>query len=508
MTRSPTALPRATPSLLGVDPAGIAGFLDSVAADGLELHGFMLLRHGAVVAEGAWAPYALDIPHMLHSATKSWTGFAVGLAVDDGVLRLDDQVISFFPEHLPNPVHPHLAAMTVRDLLTMRTGHRTGISGGEWRTQQDSWVRAFLAEPVPDPPGADFMYSSGSSYMLSAIVTRVTGRTVHDLLTERVFGPTGTGPGVSWDLSSEGYSTGGNGLSCLLEDMARFGLLHLRGGLWNGRRIVSEDWVRAATSNQVREAWLGSLDGRRYAGSADAITARRMAGYGYHWWMTDHGGYRASGLFGQHCLVLPEQDAVLAINAALLPEEPRLMAKVWTHLLPAFGTPYADGPADAALSRQLASLALPTPDGATDAPLAQSISGRRWAMDSNDDGIRAVSLRFEAVTCSFTLEDERGTHRIVAGFGHDVTGETTMTGRRLHHQYEPDRLRVVARAAWPAPDCLVMTWQFVETAFRDTVTCRFEGNALRLERHVNTNVGERERPAVTGHLLTPAEEPS
>src|ERR1700712_4833277 len=124
-------LPRDIPSARGANSAGMLAFLD--AAKDLELHGLMIYRAGAVVAEGYWQPYAADRPHMLHSAVKSWTGMAVGLAVGDGLLSLDDQVISFFPEHCPAVVSDNLRAMTVRDLLTMRSGHSTGLSGGEWR---------------------------------------------------------------------------------------------------------------------------------------------------------------------------------------------------------------------------------------------------------------------------------------------------------------------------------------------------------------------------------------
>ncbi len=163
-------LPRATPAEKGVDPAGILAFLDEVAAGGLELHSFMLFRGGAVVAEGFWRLYGADRVHMQHSATKSWTAAAVGLAIGEGRFGLDDKVIGFFPDQLPADVGDNLAAMTVRDLLTMRSGHSTGISGGEWRSMDSSWVEAFLREPVEEAPGRTFIYSSASSYMLSAIV--------------------------------------------------------------------------------------------------------------------------------------------------------------------------------------------------------------------------------------------------------------------------------------------------------------------------------------------------
>ncbi|HEY4251941.1 MAG TPA: serine hydrolase [Roseomonas sp.] len=495
-------MPRARPASRQVDPQGIQAFLDAVAADGLELHGLMVFRAGAVVAEGYWAPYAAPRPHMLHSAVKSWTAAAVGLAVADGLLTLEDKVVGFFPEHCPSEISPNLAAMTIEDLLTMRSGHATGISGGEWRSLRESWVAAFLQEPVPFRPGEEFIYSSGSSYMLSAIVSRVTGRRIHAYLAERIFHPIGAGPG-SWDLSPEGYNPGGNGLSCTLEDMLKFGVLHLQDGVWAGQRLLPEGWVARATRNHVREAWMAPLDGKRFI-ARDAMPAaavERREGYGYQWWMTADGGYRASGLFGQQCIVLPRHDAVIAVTAGLPTPEPRLLAHLWQHVVPALGraAPGAGATEDALFDR-LGRLALPLPAGTARSPVQAMIGGRRFAMAPNEAGVTAVAFAFAGDRCDVMLEDARGVHRITAGFGAPVEGETTMSGAMLHHAYEPDRLRVVASATWLDAHRLCMTWRFVETAFCDTVTCHFDGQALRLERRVNTNAGLTALPPIAGAM--------
>ncbi|WP_158746874.1 serine hydrolase, partial [Acidisphaera sp. L21] len=407
-------LPRANPSQKDVDAAGVMAFLDDIGTAGLELHSLMIFRAGAVVAEGFWRPYAADRPHMQHSATKSWTAAAVGLALGEGRFGLTDRVIDFFPDHLPDIVSANLRAMTIEDLLTMRTGHATGISGGEWRGLDSSWIAAFLREPVAEPPGKTFIYSSASSYMLSAIVSKVTGQTVYEYLHARMMAPLGMGP-VQWDLSPEGISTGGNGLLCGTEDVLKFGILHLQNGMWNGQQVLPAAWVREATRRQVGEVWMGSLDGRRYQ-AADRATAERREGYGYQWWMTPHDGYRASGVFGQQCIVLPDKGVVIAITAGLQNTIPRLMAAVWTHLYPAFGVA-GDPAVDTALRDRLATLALPGPAGAANSPLVPAIDGRRIVVEPNEDGVTEIGLAFTAGQCVFTLSDGRGTHRIVAGLG-------------------------------------------------------------------------------------------
>lgn len=497
-----TPLPRASLASRNVDPRGISAFLDAVAADGIELHSFMLFRGGAVAVEAFWKPYAPDIPHMLHSATKSWTATAIGLLIDEGRLKLTDRVVSFFPEHLPETVSDNLAAMTVRDLLTMQSGHSTGLSGGEWRGMRESWIRAFFREPVEDVPGRHFMYSSGSSYILSAIVSRITGRRMSELLEERICRPLGMGP-IQWDVSPEGVSTGGNGLSCTTEDFLKFGVLHLRDGEWNGQRILSESLVREATRGQVAEVWMGSFDGRRY-GARDPAGPRaeeRREGYGYHWWMAPNGGYFASGLFGQQCLVLPGQDAVIAFTAALAPRDRRLTDHLWRHVFPALGAAPVATSEEEALQARIAQLRLPDPAGSARGTLAARIGGRSFAIAPNADGIESVSFEFASDAGRFTLRDDRGTHTVSFGLGHGVDGETTMTGHMLHHAYQPERMRVVARGVWTDAHTFLMTWRFVETAFCDTVTCRFDGDRVVLDRSVNTNSSGLSRPAVEGRLV-------
>ena len=156
------------------------------------------------------------------------------------------------------------------------------------------------------------------------------------------------------------------------------------------------------------------------------------------------------------------------------------------------------GDAEAVLAARLRGLALPVPAGLADSPWAARIDGVSYAMAANEDRVASVRFDLEGGLCRLTLVDDRGTHRIDAGFGAPVEGETTMTGFRLHHQYQPERMRVLASAIWLEPDCLCLTWRFVETAFCDTVLCRFAGDTLRLDRRVNTNAGGTERPTLLG----------
>jgi CubicO group peptidase (beta-lactamase class C family) len=241
-------LARSTPEAQGVASAGVLAFVEAADRDVKSMHSFMLLRHGHVVAEAWWKPEGPEKPHQLWSLSKSFTSTAVGLAIQEGKLRLDDKVLSFFPDQAPAKVSENLRAMTVKDLLTMTCGHDKEVK----LTLTDTlpWVQAFLGQPVPHAPGTHFLYNTPGTHMLSAIVRKVTGETVLEYLQPRLFGPLGiTKP--EWPASPQGNTIGGWGLFLKTEDISKFGQLYLQKGQWQGKQLVPESWVALASARQV-----------------------------------------------------------------------------------------------------------------------------------------------------------------------------------------------------------------------------------------------------------------
>ncbi len=309
-------LPRSMPEAQGVSSAGIRAFIEAVDEKVDTMHSFMLVRHGRVIAEGWWKPEAADTPHVLYSLSKSFTSTAVGLAVADGEMSVDDPVLKYFPDDAPAEASDKLKAMRVRDLLTMSTGHQTEPKF----TPEVPWVQSFLAHPVEHKPGAHFLYNSPGTYMCSAIVQKVTGQTVLDYLRPRIFEPLGI-EGAEWSTSPQGIAAGGWGLFLKTEDIAKFGQLYLQKGRWNGKQLLPSAWIEQATSKQVSNGSDPSRDWDQ--------------GYGFQFWRCRHGAYRGDGAFGQFCLVLPEQDAVVVITADTKDMQGELNV-VWDRLLPAF----------------------------------------------------------------------------------------------------------------------------------------------------------------------------
>ena len=466
-------LPRRKPHDVGVDSDAVLAYLDEMQASGLELDSFMLARHGCVAAEGWWWPYRPDLIHMLHSATKSFTGTGVGIAAAEGHLRLDDPVLKFFPGRVADP-NTNLEAMTVENLLTQTSGDAYGVSGSSWRPLGTSWIDEFFKVPVTFKPGSHFVYSSATSFMLSAIVSKATGQSLYDYMQPRFFAPLGIAT-ARWDVGPENINPGGNGLSTTSSDFLKLGLLYLAGGEWEGKPVLSRDWAQAA------------------------VTPKHGNNYGYQWWISpDPLCYSADGKFGQFCFVFPGLDAVLVTTAGVPDNQEtrdKMHAIAFKHIV-AMCPSTASGAGENRLADRVRKLRILAPFVPQSSQLAAQVSGRTFVCAPNLDNVKSIKLTFAGGRSRFELQDDRGMHFIDNGLSQWVEGETTMTGHYLHHEYEPERMPVVAGGRWGEPTRFDMTWQFVETGFRDTVSLDFSGDKVRYDRGVNINSGPLHRPTI------------
>jgi CubicO group peptidase (beta-lactamase class C family) len=466
------SLPRSNPEAQGVRSEGILDFLKAVAGSKHEFHSFMMLRRGRVIAEGWWAPYAPGLNHMLYSLSKSFTSTAVGLAAAEGKLSVDDTVISFFPDKLPSSIEENLRALKVKDLLTMSVGHAQDSTPSI--TKEEDWVKTFLALPIAHPPGTVFLYNSGATYMLSAIVQKVTGQKVIDFLTPRLFRPLAI-EGMTWETCPRGINTGGWGLSLRTEALAKFGQLYLQRGAWGDRHLLPATWVAEATSFKIQQP------------SPDLEKAKRESdwhqGYCYQFWRCRNNAFRGDGAFGQYTIVMPEQEAVIAITS----ESPSMQGEmnlIWEHLLPAIqpGPLPANRAADE-LKQALVALRLEPPRGQPSSPTARRISGKTLVVEPNDAGVASISFFFKGDDCVFTLRDGQGSYPIVCGSQQWLHGQTAMPGTppSLTSGKLPSPAKVAACGTWKDDQTYEMTWRFTETPHHDTVTCHFEGETLRVE---------------------------
>ena len=304
------SLPRAKDAKMA---ATIDEYISRANEKGLDIHSVMVLKDGNVIGEKWVSIGDPNVPHIMNSASKTLTSTAAGFAVAEGKLKLDDKVISFFPDKLPKKISDNLKNMTVRDLLTMTGGQEKANTKAQRQTEQD-WVEAFLAEPVPHKPGTFYSYNGLGTYMVSAIVQKAVGENIFDYLTHRLFNPLGI-TGIWWDESPAGINCGGWGAYLKTEDMAKIGQFYLQKGEWNGKQLLPASWIEEASSALVASRPGGMTD-ETYK-QRDPKSNDWLQGYGYQIWRGRHNTYRADGANGQYIIVIPDKNAVVAVTADL-----------------------------------------------------------------------------------------------------------------------------------------------------------------------------------------------
>jgi CubicO group peptidase (beta-lactamase class C family) len=462
-------LPRSTPASQGVDSRRIAAFLDALEAEpGIAPHSLMVLRHGKVVAQGWWAPYTADRRHLLYSLSKSFTATAAAFASAEGLLRLDDTAVSHFPEFEAEITDPGSRSILVRHLLSMASGHSREQWGEAVRRDPSEPVRGFLLGGPDGEPGKVFAYNQPCTYTVAAIVQRASGQSLVDYLRPRLFEPLGIDE-VAWQQHPAGRDIAFTGMHATTDAVAKLGQLYLQRGVWEGVRLLSEEWVEQATRSQVDNSDAG--------GSSDW-----GQGYGFQFWISRH-GYRGDGAFGQFCLVLPEQDAVVAITSETIDMDV-LLELAWKHLLPAFdegqaADAEAAARADAALTRRLTELALtPCSGRTTPRATAESVgqdglvctaSGEgpvsqvhlKQCSDDTDDWILTVTEDLDSAP-AFGAGYEDFPHgpitlRLAPGDGWRVSG--------------PGELPTAVSGGWVDTDRLRFDVLFLETPHSLEVTC-------------------------------------
>ena len=320
-------------------------FLDALEdRPDIEMHSVMVVRHGHVVAEGWWAPYSAERPHLLYSLSKIFTSTAAAFAQAEGLLDLEDTVVSHFGEFEADITDPRSREIRLRHVAAMASGHtREMLSEAAMRDPGEP-IRGFLSIPPDRDPGTVFAYSQPCTFALASVIQRSAGVPLTEYLRPRLFDPLGIGH-VGWQTWSSGLEQGFSGLHARTEDIAKLGQLYLQRGRWGDTQLISEEWVADATSIKIDTPGEANTDWRQ--------------GYGFQFWMARH-GYRGDGAFGQFCVILPEHDTVIATTACTM-EMQAVLDAMWTYLLPGLGvsTPDANS-AQERLDARLSDLRLPT----------------------------------------------------------------------------------------------------------------------------------------------------
>jgi CubicO group peptidase (beta-lactamase class C family) len=457
------SLPRSTPASQQVDPAAILRFLDAMAdRRDIELHSLMVVRRGHVVAEGWWAPYSAGRPQLLYSLSKSFTATAAAFAEAEGLLGLDDTVVSHFSEFDADITDPRSRSVLIRHVASMASGHTRDMLGEAIARDRDEPVRGFLLIPPDQEPGSVFAYSQPCTFTLASIIARNAGVPLTQYLRPRLFDPLGIGP-VGWHtLPPSGREQGFSGLHARTEDIAKLGQLYLQRGEWEGVQLIPAGWVDQATSVQV-------------ANPGEPVPDWQQ-GYGFQFWMSRH-GYRGDGAFGQFCVILPEHETVIVTTASTLDMQAVLDA-MWAHLLPGLGTtPASAGPAQDQLSARLRGLELPPcPTGAAPA------GAGRWPGDPfiiaaaapgspAPPAFTSVSVLPRGGGWQLTLTEPANALSFPAGAGSWAVSDPA----DRHGGVIP----VAASGGWPDSATFRAEVIFLETPHRMDITCSLQDRTAR-----------------------------
>ncbi|MBW6500711.1 MAG: beta-lactamase family protein [Bacteroidales bacterium] len=471
-------LPRSIPESEGVSSSVIIDFLNAVDTAGrVELHSFMFLRHGKVIAEGWWEPYGPDYRHLLYSASKTFTATAIGLAVSENRLRLTNKVYSFFPYSMPDTISDYMKELTVQNLLTMSVGQdpepRSMGNNGDW-------INTFLSTEPKHKPGTVFMYNNMATFMLSAIVQQITGQTLFDYLQPRLFKPLGIG-GADWDLNPQGINLGMIGLRVRSEDLAKFGQLLLQQGVWNKKQLIPKEWVKEATSFKI--------DNFNPQGKQTKEQSDWAQGYCYQMWRGRNNTVRVDGMGGQFVVLIPDKDAVVVLTANSRDTQDELNL-IHNYLIPAIKSNTAL-PANQdsynVLQKKQSELRLKTSGSQmVKSGFETKISGREFVLEDNDYNIQSVYFAFNNDGCSFALKRDNQISILKAGSGSWKTTRSSMTSllapsrnissKSIDANYSVPQTSVPAAISysWTDDSTLELIARFVEESLgSQTISFRF-----------------------------------
>jgi len=397
-------LSSASPESQGVPSEAIISFMDDLERNNLNMHSFMLIKNGRVIAECYWPFFSAEKKHRMYSVSKSFTSVAIGMMVDEGRISLDDKVSDFFPEYLPADPHPFILQATVRHLLMMSTFNPST----SYNQYSPDWVATFFQDSrEKTEPGSRFSYDTAATVVLCAIIEKLNGKPILEYM-RPVLDETGISKDIWCIKSPDGRSWTGSGIMCTTLDFARFGLLCLNRGEWNGKQLISRQYMEAATSFQIDN------------NARDLRTGFRF-GYGYQFWCLRDGGFACYGMGGQLALCLPDQNLLLittadnqAISNGIEPIVEaffNLAGKTEKTVLP------KNTEAQKILEEKISAVSTPLPTGSTTTANAAQYSGVRYTMENNNMGIKWMSVDIQPEKCILHYENNTGQHSINLGMG-------------------------------------------------------------------------------------------
>lgn len=448
-----------TPESCGVSSSAISNFVKRLQQMDA-VHSLMMMRNDKIIAQTWWKPYKKEYKHELFSCSKSFVSAAFGIAKGENLVSLEDKLVSFFPEKMSEKVSERMKKVTLKNLLTMASGHEKCPLASAIINKTNDIVKAFLETELAYEPGSKFVYNSAATYMLAAVLKKVTNMNVREYLNEKIFRHIGIKP-AQWDCCPAGINLGGWGFWATTEDLLRFGRLLLHKGRWNGKQLIPADYIEEATSFQIDNCVNEMPDWK--------------LGYGYQFWRTSFNSFRADGACGQYILVMPDEDFVMAITAGLANMQ-QILTAFWETVQPSFEkNPLQENlPSQQKLSEILA--------GCEHLPISSDLHFERenaeYCLKDNSWGLKKIALSFNCSSCAVDFYWDDGTvEKLCANYSRHTQNNLVLK--------ENESRILEASAAWISENELNIKVYAVETPYQDVYRFIFNGNQIRIERKSN-----------------------
>lgn len=483
---------KVTAEEIGLHSEDVLNFINEIESNHLCLHGFMLMRNGKIGAEGYWKPVTQDEPHRMYSVTKSFVAAAIGVLADEGKISLDDKIIKFFPDLIPEGgVHPYLEETTVRNLLMMSTPY----SKSTYNIHMKEWLESYFTSTPDHPAGTVFLYDSCGSYVLGAIVKRVTGKDFNEYLKEKVLLEIGFSKDRKCLEGPDGELWAGSALIITLRELAAFANLLLNGGKANGKQLISEKYVREATSKQI---W-NRTDGSNFSYNC---------GYGYQIWITKNNAFYLNGMGGQMAIGFPETGLIFACTADIYgnPQgKNQIYDALWNHIVSKLANPIpVNEVSNKLLEEKCNNLEIPPLEGEAYSPLQESINDKTYILDKNPMEISKVKVHLEkdkGVLYYSTPRGDKELHFGMKKFLESKFPETHYPGDRLGVASNKE-YRCVCCGAWAQENMLVIRTNVIDEFVGNmTATLSFRDDVIGVEMHKNAQFFLDEYEGFTGGRL-------
>ena len=446
-----------TPEKVGIDSKYVQRFMTEITRQHINLHDVILMRGDQIFFEKYWAPFTADFPHRMYSVTKSFVSIAIGFLQQEGKLSLDDPIIRYFPDKLPQEADPLLARQTIRDMLMMCTCY---VTGNWFRPEVTDRLKYYFDRPAEKVPGTLFTYDSNGSYVLGCLVERLSGMRLLDYLKEKVLDRLGYFDNAHILSTMDGTPWADSALICRPRALAAFARFVMNGGAWEGEQLLDREYVQTAVSRQTDNVQRGNHNYNAW-------------GYGYQFWMDEQGAYSFNGMGAQFVICDPKHDLILVCNGddqlSSETDSPRIFRAFFDHI-----AAHADNvPQEEELFDLDAPLALSVARGKRISSLLETINGKTYQCLNSplgkNIGWRWFRLDFTEDGGVLSYENEQGEKQFAFGIKENRYGTFPQAGYSdeygNRHEVTDFRYKMAASAGWVDENKLQIRVQVIDRYF-------------------------------------------